>query len=148
MLLVDWKSMRRHLKVPWFVVCINLVGWPLANPLENFCTNFLKTVSAGARSRHPLLIELKTSAGGFENHTKTSFFCRGVDASACRLRSWGTNAATEKKAHVALRGCKESVTLKSWSSMDWSICSTNLSYLRALTIAKKLYLNSKNQIQV
>jgi hypothetical protein len=26
-------------------------------PLENFCTNFQKTVSAGARSQHPLMIE-------------------------------------------------------------------------------------------
>jgi hypothetical protein len=26
-------------------------------PLENFCTNFWKTVSAGAPSRRPLLIE-------------------------------------------------------------------------------------------
>jgi hypothetical protein len=47
-------------------------------PLENFCANFRKTVSAGARSRRPLLIEWKTTAGGFENRTKTSVFRRGV----------------------------------------------------------------------
>jgi hypothetical protein len=47
-------------------------------PLENFCAHFQKTVSAGAQSQSLLLIEWKTTAGGFENRTKTSVFCRGV----------------------------------------------------------------------
>jgi hypothetical protein len=47
-------------------------------PLENFCANFRKTVAAGARSWRPLLIEWKTTAGGFENRTKTFVFRRGV----------------------------------------------------------------------
>jgi hypothetical protein len=37
-------------------------------------------VSAGARSQRPLLIEWKTTAGGFENRTKTYVFRRGVYA--------------------------------------------------------------------
>ena len=55
-----------------------VVSWRLFNRHDNIAANFRKTVSAGARSRRPLLIEWETFACGFENQSKTSVFRRGV----------------------------------------------------------------------
>jgi hypothetical protein len=55
-----------------------VVFWRLFNRHDNIAATFQKTVSAGARSRGPLLIEWETFACGFENQLKTSVFCRGV----------------------------------------------------------------------
>jgi hypothetical protein len=55
-----------------------VVFWRLFNQHDNIAANFQKTVSAGARSQLPLLIEWETFAGGFENQSKTYVFCCGV----------------------------------------------------------------------
>jgi hypothetical protein len=55
-----------------------VVFWRLFNQHDKIAENFQKTVSSGARSQHPLLIEWETFACGFENQSKTSVFCHGV----------------------------------------------------------------------